>query len=569
MSSKKVFILLWITGFALYANSLKGDFVFDDLPGILYNPAIKDLGNIKLIWHTFNTRFLTGLSFALNYKLGGLDPLGYHVVNVIIHILSAFLVYLFTKDTFRTPYFQNQPLKQEGPLIALCSALIFLVHPIQTEGVSYIVERSSSLATLFYLAALVFYIRSRLNNNRRFYITALVTTMAGMLTKEMTLTIPLTIIVYEIFFLKAEAGQAKQILKRVLPFLGTLLIIPIALVFEQNQYSNLALREQILKGKFRFINFLTQINILRTYLRLFILPIHQNVDYDYPPSRGMLEISTLSSVILMVILCASAILLYRRMRMISFCIIWFFITTSIEFAVGFFICKEIIIFEHYLYLPIVGLAIGISYGLFRCFRETRKMAIACSLLVMIFSMMTYQRNKFWENGISLWSDTIKKSPNKPRPYSNLGYHYSLKEDYDHAISYYKKAIQLDSQYAKPYSGVGDAYFVKKDYKNATRYYQRYITLAPYDSEEYSKLCSAYALVGDYDQAIEWGNKVTNFDDQTDLFYNNLAIAYAKKGDWDRAISLFQRALKLNSQNKVQIKRNLDLAIQKKDLFQDQ
>ncbi len=564
MNSKKVFILLCVIGFILYLNSLKGDFVFDDYPRILNNPAIKDLSNLKLIWLTFNTRFLTGLSFAINYKLGGLNPMGYHIVNVIIHILTAFSVYIFTQFTLQTSYFQNKVSDQSRDLIAVGATLIFLTHPIQTEAVSYITQRATSLATFFYLASLVLYIKSRSNNNVQFLIVSVITTILGMLTKEMTFTIPITIMVYEIFFLKAKTDSARQVLNRLRPFFWTLLIIPLVLALDQYPHSNLGLRDQVLKGGFHLTHCLTQINILRTYLRLFILPVRQNIDYDYSAVKGLLDISMWGSLFLLVLLGVLAILFYKRMRIVSFCIAWFFITTSIEFIVNPFICSDIVIFEHYLYLPMVGFSIALSYSLFSYLREYRKVIVTFSLCVFVFSIMTYQRNKVWENGIALWSDAVKKSPHKPRPYSNLGYHYSLVDEYDLAINNYKRALQISPNYTV-YNHLGDAYFHKRDYNNSIRYYRRHITFSPNDASVYSKLCSVFAEKGDYEQAIQYGRMAVNLDPQKDFFYNNLGIAYAKKGDFDTAINLFQTALKLNPDN-IPVKHNLDMAIQRETEF---
>ncbi len=519
--------MIGLMSFLIYANTLASGFVFDDQITIVENLAFDKSISLKLIWHKFNTRFITGLSFAMNYSLGQMNVVGYHLVNICIHIFNSFLIYLLVILTGKTPKMNHTLPQSEINLLAFFSALIFATHPIQTQAVTYITQRASSLAALFYLVSLVFYIKSRLESKIIYHTIALVMTILGMFTKENTFTIPFMIIIYELTFWGGWKKGGWRRLKEFIPFLMTLMIIPLILASDPLD-SIYRLRKDISLAHFSMNNLYTELNVLRTYIRLLFLPIHQNLDYDYPQAKGFFELPTIGSFIFLVGILIISFLKVRYTRLISFCIWWFFITISVEFCASTSIGRDII-FEHYLYLPMVGFAILVPYILFRWFKKDHdKAIIVLSLLVAILSVMTYQRNRVWENGITLWSDVVKKSPNKARPYNNLGFYYSLRGEYDRAIDLYRKAMMLDSEYTDPYYNLGYTYLVKRNYPASIRYFEHFIELDPTRAEA----------------------------------YNNLGLAYAYQGDFDRAIALFQIAFQLNPANQ-RARYNLTVAVQKK------
>ena len=160
------FFVLFSIGLTIYSNVLLGEFCSDDYPLLVDNPGIRDWRNLREIWHTAPTRFLVVLSFALNYHWGGLvDVWGYHLVNILLHVGCAFLVYRFFEITRLTPALREQlPFKGEG--ISRAAALLFLTHPIATQAVSFITQRGTLLSTLFYLLTLIGYSQYRLLSPR-------------------------------------------------------------------------------------------------------------------------------------------------------------------------------------------------------------------------------------------------------------------------------------------------------------------------------------------------------------------------------------------------------------------
>ena len=223
-----VFALIIFFGLAAYGSSFTVDFILDDYPSIVDNPFIKHL-NIFVLWQHDPSRFLTQVTFAVNYWMGGLNVAGWHAVNFALHCASAFLVYLLTLQIFQTPKGRYVP-ERDQPKLAVATTLIFLLHPIQTQAVIYIVQRAVLLAAFFYFAALYFYVRARLTGVAQFYIYSLIAAYLAMLSKPLAATLPVMIAVYDIFFF----GIDKVIDQRrcwVYFFLSlTILIIPLGLL---------------------------------------------------------------------------------------------------------------------------------------------------------------------------------------------------------------------------------------------------------------------------------------------------------------------------------------------------
>ena len=224
------YIALASLGLVIYSNTFHVPFQYDDIPAIVKNPYIQDLFNLKAIADAFNTRFLVGLSLALNYSLGRLDVLGYHVFNIAVHVVASFLVYQLSLVTFKTPALSGHTLLKHQKSISFFISLIFLTHPIQTQAVTYIWQRAASLAAIFYISSLVFYAKARLESSRLYYGTSFGLAAIGMFTKETMITVPLTLALYELCFLGNLKESKPKRFYSVLPFLFLFSVIPLTLM---------------------------------------------------------------------------------------------------------------------------------------------------------------------------------------------------------------------------------------------------------------------------------------------------------------------------------------------------
>ena len=506
-SALLVGLSLLLLGLTLYANTFQVGFYFDGAFVIYENSAIRNLGNLKAIWEVFNTRFITGLTFAFNYALGRLDPFGYHLFNILCHIASAFLVSVLVGLTFETSSMRTSSLQRHRLQIAFFSSLLFLVHPIQIQAVTYLAQRSTSLATFFYLASVVLYVRSRLTPHLAYYLGALLTTLLGMFTKEISFTIPFALLLYEFIFLRPHHGEIRRRLLLASPFLLMLAVIPLTLT-QATSHTHQSAYEPARDVASYFTYPITQLNVIRTYLRLLFLPIHQNLDYDYPISQTLFEPSTVFSLVLLSRIAWVSFETLGRQKLLFFCIGWFFLTLSVESS---FIPLRDLLVEQRLYLPIVGFSIFVPTGLFLLCRDAKKAVAVLTVLTLILSVATYRRNAIWKDELTLWQDVVKKSPNKARGYSHVGLAYIRRGEYGQAIEYFRKAVFLVPDFAGFYDRLG----------------------------------AAYGMAGEHDKALFYCRKALRLDPGYPEAYANLGAAYGRKGAYAKALKCYRKALRLN------------------------
>lgn len=560
-------ILIIILCVIAYSNTFSVPFQFDDPYSITNEPLVRDQHSfIKVIALTRGVGYFT---FALNYLLHGADVAGYHIVNLIIHVLNALLVYGLVVLSFRTPLLQRSSLKHRAGTIALFSALLFAGHPVQTEAVTYIVQRFASLATLFYLVSLAAYIKSRLAGleNRSkwktpaWYAVSLVSAVLAMKTKEIAFTLPVVITLYEFLFFE---GTIKKRILLLLPLLLTMVIIPMSLLGTARPLGEMindvseATRVQTDVTRMEYL--FTEFTVIVTYLRLLFLPYNQNLDYDYPLFQSFFATEVVLSFLLLVLIFGAGIyLLYRDRRspgagrLMAFGILWFFITLSVESSV---IPIVDVIFEHRLYLPSVGFFITCTSALFlgaerlksRWAGAERAVMGVLAAVVIVFTGLTYARNIVWQSEVSLWEDVIKKGPEKARGYNGLGLAYQHMSQYDKAIVSFDKAIALDQDYYVAYMNRGVLQGQSGSFDKAIEDLNRSIAINPKVAEAYSNRGIAYALLGRYDKALDDFNKALELNQNLAETYFNRGKLYFKTGQKGLALADFQKACDLGYEN---------------------
>ncbi|MCX6282694.1 MAG: tetratricopeptide repeat protein, partial [Bacteroidetes bacterium] len=285
--------LIIIAGIAAYSNSFGCSFHFDDFPNIVSNHAIYELSDWKA-WMFFNPyRPVVFFTFALNYHFGMLDVFGYHLVNLVIHLVNALLLWKLVRLIFCSPYLEKHALSASAGNIAFFTALLFAVHPLMTESVTYIVQRLVSLASLFCLLSLVLFTKGLLSlrPSRRigFYAGAGLSAILGFFTKETALTLPLLMLMVYFFFFFRQ-NESKRFPGLIL--LTFVFVVPLffagAAVWSGKYFNVIPPRE----GHPYFITplqyYYTEVNVIFTYLRLIILPVNQTLDYNYPIAVSLL-----------------------------------------------------------------------------------------------------------------------------------------------------------------------------------------------------------------------------------------------------------------------------------------
>jgi tetratricopeptide (TPR) repeat protein len=519
-------MLLCCLGIIIYSNTFCSSFHFDDEPSIVKNLNIKNLAQLRLIWDFAPTRFITCLSFAFNYHLHQLRVLGYHLFNLAIHLCTTILVWWFILLTFATPEMKNDKITQHANLIAFLSAAVFVSHPLQTEAITYIVQRATSLAALFYLFSLCLYIKSRVlriekndsnQNHNLYYAASLIIASVGMFTKEIIITLPLAIVVYELSFLKTQVGLNWR---KILPFFIISLIIPLTLLFTKSENAGKMVEAiKYAPNIPRWSYLLTQFRVTITYLRLLFIPLNQNLDYDYRISKTLFELPVLASIALLAIIIIAAIRISSRYRLLSFGIFWFFLTLLPESSI---IPLQDVIFEHRLYLPMLGYSIflvSIMYYLFRN-RSIKVMVLILLLTIHWYAILAYNRNLDWKDEFTLWNDTVQKSPKKARPYGNRGIANFNLGNLDQAISEFNIVIYTNPNYYEAYVDRGNVYVIKGNFIQAFSDFDKALQINPKYTKAYYNRAVAYFWQKEYNKAWQDIHKAEELGKMVNLEFLN-------------------------------------------------
>jgi tetratricopeptide (TPR) repeat protein len=574
------FLIIAAITIVAYANSFNVPFQFDDRANIVENSYIKDFSYFASPPDTidkailFQTRYLGYLSFAVNYALGGLDVRGYHVVNISIHLANAALIYFFVVLLFKTPRIVSSRLAGHAEFVALFTSLCFALHPVQTQAVTYIVQRLASMATMFYLGSVVLYINHRLSGKRLWYAGSLLSGLCAMYTKELSITLPVMVLLAEIVFFD---GRLRERAKRLVPFGLMVFVIPVTMVFSSGFYGNIIGTQGLEATLPRYDYLMTEFRVIATYLRLLVAPYGQNIDYDYPVYHSFWNPAVfMSFMLLSSILCGACYALIKTRkdhavwdpasRLASFGILWFFIALSVESSI---IPIRDIIFEHRLYLPSVGFmicAVALFFLLMERIPVSKRALAQISALIIIsvvLTLATYYRNTVWKSMISFWSDVVKKSPEKYRGIHSLGAAYYDAGDYSKAITYFERALRIDiinssqgyydispqDYYSQAYFELGTAYYDAVDYNKAITYLEMALQLSHPDDETYGKTCNnlstSYIQAGMNEKAIEMLRTCLDKFPNAISLYVNLAEGYKRNGQFSEAISTFEKALQID------------------------
>ncbi|GAB4339614.1 MAG: hypothetical protein Kow0089_12650 [Desulfobulbaceae bacterium] len=584
--SVSILLLLAVTTLA-YSNSFQGEFTLDDFVNILNSQGIRQFqptleGIVRAATDEPNSsRWFANLSFALNFYLHGEETWGYHLVNLLVHLGTALLLYFLSSTLLTLPALAGHCKKPAET--AFFATLLWAVHPLQTNAVTYIVQRMTSLAALFYLAAFFCYIRVRLEP--RFTSRSIVLLTACMLSwllsvfsKQNGLMLPFMLLGCEFFFF--NGWEKIRRMDRVVLFLtcgGAALIAGGMLYLGWDRLAQIV-------SNYRFRDFtlterlLTQPRVIFLYLSLLALPLPSrlNLNHDMAVSHGLLSppqtLLALTGLLGLVLLC---VLLFRRQKLLSFGIFWFLGNLVIESTI---IPLEMV-YEHRLYLPSTIFILALSaWGVNLLHNKPIAYRAGFTVLIFFFSLWTWQRNQVWADNLTIWSDVARKSPGSMRARNNLGTVYHERGEYALAEQSFKEAIRLAPHARQPYVSLGHLYITMNRLPEAMGYLQaalaRETFLNPaliyhYMGIVYRKtgrdkeaiLAAQKALQLDPDnldplvtlgislantERLEEADRIFSEAEEKGLsgtnLYNNWGTVVFRKGEIDRAIGYFKKAL---------------------------
>ena len=382
-------LLIGVLTLLVYSNTFYASFHFDDTPQIVENYKIRNLGNLPEIIR--GNRGISIATFALNYAIGGLNVVGYHIINLTIHVINGILIYFLIFLTLSRidlgTDFKSVPnkVRDRAKKIAIYTALLFAVHPIQTQAVTYIVQRMEILASMFMLIGILFFIKGaeteKTAKRALFYGVVALSYLLGFYSKEIAITLPALILLYDYCFL--ANGDIKKIAGRLPLYLVLLAMLAFFATrtltgLQETPGGSAGFGVQSITAKEYLF---TQFNVLAYYITLLLVPINQNLDYDFPISKGLFEIPLVKegtilnypippafvSLVILLAIIGFAVYLFtrhaehitRRSRSIAFFILWFFIILS---PTSSFVPIIDVIFEHRLYLASAGFFFLFSLG---------------------------------------------------------------------------------------------------------------------------------------------------------------------------------------------------------------
>lgn len=567
--------LILCLGLGLYLHTLHAPFIFDDYPCIKENPAIRnfayftDFAKVRelTIWddikNNIAVRPVTYLTFALNYRIGELNVLGYHLVNIAIHLFNAVLVFLLARVTLQQTPLSNSATSDArlSGFIPLIVALLFIAHPLQTQAVTYISQRFTSLTTLFYLATLLLYIAARTAERsvRRWfcYGLSLLLAITAMKTKEIAFTLPVMLFLYDHFFL---VGGRRQRWLWLAPFFLTLLVIPgtllwlvatdgvVAPEWKIDQAINLVNSSGISQWDY----FKTQCGVIVTYLRLFFLPIGQNLIPDYPLAKNFFEPKIIGSFLLLLTLFVGAIRLTLRSsqteqrssgRLIAFGILWFFVTIAVSSSI---IPLDLMMLEYRVYLP--------SFGVFFTIVVAAAVTVdkgwlpypiflgAAVLAIVLLSAATVARNDLYTDKIRLLRDIITKSPDRLEARVGLAHTYLERERFDEAIVEITTILQALPNDSNMIVNLGYALAATGRTDEAISQYRKALAINPDSPYAHANLGFEYLKVGLATDAESELRMALALDRHFGAARYRLALLYEEMGRRGEAIEQYRELL---------------------------
>lgn len=440
-----------------YSNTLYADYQFDDLRVILNDGFIKDFSNFEKFstWTNNILRPLSLFTLALNYKVHGVSIGGFHFINILIHIANIILLYAITHKL-------NQTCTLGWNKYLLClPALIFALHPIQTQAVTYLVQRMTSQSVLFYLLSLVFYFgyRKSIKQNSYLKITVfsvliLTSIVASFLSKQIGITACLTILGFETFLF----ANRKKLKTLIIPILGFSLLTS---VVAYTSFTGNLPKTRIDYSRFDY--FIAQVNALPIYFKLLSTGIGLNIDH-YKNINDTSLFSTIFGVTVYIM--SISALFFRTNKFIKTTIVFFIASMLIESTI--IPIKDIIV-DHRMYLPIIPISLFLTYYLNKSIRansNTSFFTMSLLALTVTLGTSTFIRNRIWENKLTLWTSSVEVNPTNTRALNNLAQAHMLEGDFDKAKDILKEAIFITPDHTILHSNISICYAYIDEFSNA-------------------------------------------------------------------------------------------------------
>ncbi len=591
-------LLLAAAALWAYHNSFNGPFVHDDLVSIPNNPHLRQLLPLSRSMTAppdvdpLTQRPIVCFSLALNYAWGELNVQGYHAFNLCVHILVALILFGVIRRTLETPRLRGR-FGQSSVWLALSIALIWAVHPLLTQSVTFIIRRSELLLGLFYLLTLYGLIRNAEGEGQPGWAAAAILFCAlGMATKQVMVTAPLSALLYDRIFLSSSFGETLKHRWKLHAGLAATWLLLGAVILASPPIKTV--------GDIPFWDYAaTQPGVILHYLRLSVWPHPLIFDYDWPLAKTTAEI--LPPMLALGTLLGITAWALRRWPGLGFLGIFFFLFL---FPSSMTPMQKEIAAEQRMYLPLAALValavLGINAALRRLFLKqphTRRLLEIGSAIgiVAVMGAATLRRNDDYKSEISIWRDVVAKQPmhvkarstlgaafteqgmlaeavaqckeairiqpDYPEAHYNLGIALALQGQLQQAAASYTKALELDPGYFEAHNNLGLVLFRQGKTQEAIGHYQQALRLAPNSAEVQNNLGTAFFEQGKLEEATACFSAAARLKPDFADAHFNLGLAFTRQGKLSEAASAFLRATQLRPDD-TEAHYNLGLVLRK-------
>jgi protein O-mannosyl-transferase len=573
----RILIVFSLLIFISYSNSFKAPFHFDDFGNITENSRlhIDNLDPQSILDVVFGGtkgnkifyRPVSNLSIAVNWYFGQSNVTGYHIFNISVHILTAFFLYLTIVTLLKTPKFYQQYDKNKY-FISILAACFWALNPIQTQAVTYIVQRMAAMAALFYILGIFCYLKARLCNsmmNCIFWSLGLVASfLLAVGSKENAIMFPMALLLIEMVFFQ---NMANPEIRKKLIVMGSVILL-VVFVLGVWLFLSSGFIGNILNGYERRTftlseRLLTQPRIVVFYLSQIFYPIADrlSLDHDIVISNGLFSPwTTLPAIFLIIGLIGFSIWKINKYPLLAFAILFFFLNHIIESSI---ISLELI-FEHRNYLPSLFLFLPIAAGIKKAIdyysyenhsNFMRGLLVCFSVaLIVMFGLGTYVRNMAWADEKTLWEDTIEKAPGRARAYQNLGKYYEKRKEFDRILELSEKSMYLaDSTRNKAelisLSNMAAVYANKKNYNKAIELYNQILSNHPEKHDVRYRLVLAKIRAGQKDDLSNHIDNLISEKPDSHIYLNLKALILLNQNDPEKAWNYLKQAVSIAPDDK--------------------
>ena len=549
--------LILLAGLLAYLNTLPNAFIFDDEPWILHNERIRSLSNVDELL-TATNRPLMDLSFAVNYALGETNPAGYHLFNLIIHALAGLTLYGLIRRTLNLPALRDV-YGRYARGVACVIALLWLLHPLNTQAVTYTVQRGESMMGLFYLLTLYCFVRFTTGGGKLWAVGSVLACLLGVGCKEVIATAPLVVLLYDWTFLKQSL---REMLRERWPvYLGLFATwVPLAwfvmrtLGSGEDASAGFALEDKLLT---RWTYLLTQPGVIvEVYLRKAFWPNPLVLDYQWRPAipgdtpdsavmRLFMQNVLWQGLVVVGLLCLSLFGVMKR-RWWGFLGLSFFLilapTSSLMPIADLAV-------EHRMYLSLIAVVCFVVLAVFAVLRRglpgdkplTYGLVLSV-ILCLTLAMLTIARNADYRTKISIWDSVVLAQPLNPRGWHNLGSALDAQGRTDEAMACYEQVLKIVPSYAAAHYGIGTIWLERGNMPMAIERFEKAIELNPNDTAAHAHLGKALLLSGRLEQARSSLEKAIGLGPTYARAYEYLGLFHLAQQDLPGAIKSFRLAV---------------------------